>query len=160
RLIVQLVRDAPDLLFEELVEAAERGVGFADAPVRHLERRETFEDEITRRLHDAQALVGGLGVLAGLQHRMVQERGDVEHAEAVSDRLAPKVVGTEQASYLAGHEIVVEGLRELLAPRDRCFRHARAPTYRATTTRASSVVLPWSARMRSALGGGRYPHCK
>jgi hypothetical protein len=134
RLVVQLVGDAAGLILEELVQPSERGIGLAHGPMRHLEGGEALEHEAPRGLHRSHTLRGS--ALTGGYERSLQQRRDVEHAEALVQDRAPELVGFEQRGLSALGEMGLEGHRELLL--ERGVRRARHSFHFFTTT-----TVPW-----------------
>ena len=99
RLVVQLVRDAPGLVLEEVVQPAERRVRLPHPAVGHLERRQALEEEILRGLDGPQAVTGR--ARAGVEQRPVDEPGHVQHAQTRAERRPSQLIGGEQPGLLA-----------------------------------------------------------
>src|SRR2546426_4032178 len=102
-LVMELPGDPPRLLLAALVEASQRLVGLADAAVRHLEGRETFQHEALGALGEAAAVI-----LAGLESRprgAPQGQRQVEDADPLRERPAPELVGLVERPLVSGLEV-------------------------------------------------------
>ena len=140
RLVVELVRDAPGLLLQVVVQASERRVRLADRAMRHLERREALERELARLAHQLDAVVRPPE--ARDEERLVQHRRHVQHAEARGQRAPPELVRGEQRRLAALREMALQRARELFLQVRHRDAHSSGPRYRTIMTRASSVPLP------------------
>jgi hypothetical protein len=119
RVIVQLARDPAHVLLAPLVEPAERFVRLARAAVRHLERRQRFDQEALdrRRFVRQRRRQGGDDAPQQLFH--------LEQSETLAERGAAELVRLEQDRLLVRREPAQEGERP--AAFERGERHVRLP---------------------------------
>src|SRR5439155_5177786 len=130
---------------------------FPVATVSHFIRRKAFCKKFFRLLQSPLGTLRIARIEQVLRYRRMVHGSYFQHANAFSNGFASNLIPAAQGA-LAGIE-KKSFQRRRVCHLQRGFRsylnvfqlyHRQFPKYRATSTSASSVVLPWRARMSSA----------